>query len=185
MGYLNKMTNSLLGTFPQDDSLVCSTPCHALCGDINSCKRCGGGGEQPHGMPGRVLLMLLFPGHIIFVFIIFFLKWQSYPSGLFLASYLLAAFIQVSILLCLCRILVYWMWSRGTDPDNAAIPYLTAVGDLVGTSLLALSFLFLESIGDESMPNEHHGEMVANVTESALSQINSTLTTLMTGEHHE
>ena len=35
--------------------------------------------------------------------------------------------VQVAILLYLCNVLVYWMWSRGTDPDNAAIPYLTAV----------------------------------------------------------
>ena len=34
---------------------------------------------------------------------------------------------QVAVLLYLCQVLVYSMWSRGTDPDNAAIPYLTAV----------------------------------------------------------
>ena len=33
----------------------------------------------------------------------------------------------MAILLYLCQILVYWMWKRGVDPDNAAIPYLTAV----------------------------------------------------------
>ena len=40
-----------------------------------------------------------------------------------------AAFVkfQVAVLLYMCQILVYWMWKRGVDPDNAAIPYLTAV----------------------------------------------------------
>ena len=86
----------------------------------------------------------------------------------------------------MCQLLVYWMWSRGIDPDNAAIPYLTAVthhlilllllplllfffylslptlsswqiGDLLGTSLLALAFLTLESMGDSSLDNlDHH-----------------------------
>ena len=100
----------------------------------------------------------------------------------------------------MCQILVYWMWKRGVDPDNAAIPYLTAVqfdilrysinssvtlpyltavqynilrytnnssifsilfhlqiGDLLGTSLLAMAFLALEEIGtlDNPPPGTH------------------------------
>ena len=91
----------------------------------------------------RVLLSLLFPGHTIFVFIIFTVKIFDLPSPLFLIFYLVAAVIQVrvlqfgvaaafvefqvAVLLYMCQILVYWMWKRGVDPDNAAIPYLTAV----------------------------------------------------------
>jgi solute carrier family 41 len=44
--------------------------------------------------------------------------------------------------------MVHWMWTRRIDPDNSAIPYLTALGDLLGTGLLALAFLFLNFIGD-------------------------------------
>jgi len=163
--YLNKATNSLLGTFPEDDNKVCQTPCAALFGDIPFC--CGGGQKKPHGMPARVLLALLFPGHILFVFILFTVKLASIPSFLFMFFYLIAALIQVAVLLYLCQLVVYWMWSRGTDPDNAAIPYLTAIGDLVGTSLLALAFILLEAIGDESLValgESHHGGH--NVTEA-------------------
>ena len=39
--------------------------------------------------------------------------------------------------------LVHLLWRRGSDPDNSAIPYLTAVGDLLGTVLLALAFFVL------------------------------------------
>ena len=45
---------------------------------------------------------------------------------------------QVAILLYLCQMLVYSMWSRGTDPDNAAIPYLTAVCTQIIMDLLDL-----------------------------------------------
>lgn len=45
--------------------------------------------------------------------------------------------------------MVHWMWKHGDDPDNFAIPYLTALGDLLGTSLLALAFYILYSIGDK------------------------------------
>ena len=37
-------------------------------------------------------------------------------------------------------VLVHWLWSRGIDPDNAAIPYLTSLGDLLGGALLAAAF---------------------------------------------
>lgn len=39
------------------------------------------------------------------------------------------------------------MWKWKIDPDNSAIPYLTALGDLFGSALLALAFLFLQTIG--------------------------------------
>jgi len=157
--YLNKATNSLLGTLPDDDNKTCQLPCGTLCGDLSCCSKCGSGSSnQPHAMPSRVLLMLLFPGHVLFIFIIFLVKIDAIPSFPFVLFYLIAALIQVSFLLYICQLMVYWMWSRGTDPDNAAIPYLTAIGDLVGTSLLAAAFITLEQIGDTSLDNlEHHG----------------------------
>lgn len=33
------------------------------------------------------------------------------------------------------------------DPDNSAIPYLTALGDLSGSALLLIAFIFMKSIG--------------------------------------
>ena len=78
---------------------------------------------------------------------------------------------QVAVLLYLCQVLVYSMWSRGTDPDNAAIPYLTAIGDLLGTALLAVSFLVLQVARDsflediEAEAGLGHG-MMENVTVS-------------------
>ena len=57
------------------------------------------------------------------------------------------------MLLYLCQVLVYWMWSRGTDPDNAAIPYLTAVGDLLGIAFLAVSFIVLNLAQDSFLLN--------------------------------
>merc|ERR1719334_1603684 len=158
--YLNKATNSLIGTFPENDDQVCQAPCTTFCGDISLFSRFTKGQKQPHGMPARVLLMLLFPGHILFVFIIFLITVNGIPTFLFIFFYLIAAFLQVAILLYLCKFLVYWMWKRGTDPDNAAIPYLTAIGDLVGTSLLAAAFVILEQVGDMSLVNLedlHHG----------------------------
>uniref|UniRef100_A0ABK0LGX5 Solute carrier family 41 member n=1 Tax=Rattus norvegicus TaxID=10116 RepID=A0ABK0LGX5_RAT len=55
---------------------------------------------------------------------------------------------KVLILLYIADWMVNWMWGRGLDPDNFSIPYLTALGDLLGTGLLALSFHVLWLIGD-------------------------------------
>lgn len=45
--------------------------------------------------------------------------------------------------------MILYMWKKKIDPDNSAIPYLTALGDFLGTSLLAIAFWFLYSIGDK------------------------------------
>lgn len=56
---------------------------------------------------------------------------------------------QVLLLLCISDWMVHSMWRSGKDPDSFSIPYLTALGDLLGTALLALSFHFLWVIGDQ------------------------------------
>ena len=58
----------------------------------------------------------------------------------FVAMYLLAAFLQVFILLYIANYLVLKIFLNGDNPDNYAIPYLTGLGDLLGTGLLALAF---------------------------------------------
>jgi len=50
---------------------------------------------------------------------------------------------QVMLLLYLANWLVNFLWSKGCDPDNSAIPCLTSVGDLLGTILLAAAFYIL------------------------------------------
>jgi solute carrier family 41 len=53
---------------------------------------------------------------------------------------------QVIILLYAAHLLIHLMWKRKIDPDNSAIPYLTALGDVLGSSLLALAFFFLDTL---------------------------------------
>lgn len=56
-------------------------------------------------------------------------------------------FFQIMLLLYIAHVIIHAMWKWKIDPDNSAIPYLTALGDLLGSSLLALAFLFIQSIG--------------------------------------
>lgn len=43
--------------------------------------------------------------------------------------------------------MIHIMWKYKIDPDNSAIPFLTALGDLFGSCLLAIAFGFMMSIG--------------------------------------
>ncbi|KAK5894165.1 hypothetical protein CesoFtcFv8_010885 [Champsocephalus esox] len=89
----------------------------------------------------RVLLMLVVPGHLVFLYAISLLQGEEAPiSVAFAICYLFAALLQVAILLYLADLIVRVMWRRSMDPDNFSIPYLTAVGDLLGTGFLALCF---------------------------------------------
>ena len=58
----------------------------------------------------------------------------------FLACYLSACLVQVWLLLRASPALVRRLWCAGVDPDDAALPYLTAAGDLIGGALLAVVF---------------------------------------------
>ncbi|XP_063072322.1 solute carrier family 41 member 1-like [Engraulis encrasicolus] len=94
-----------------------------------------------NSVSARVLVVLVVPGHLVFLYTIYLLHGGHVTiTPIFICCYLGAALLQVVILLYVADLLVRGMWRRGLDPDNFSIPYLTALGDLLGTGLLALSF---------------------------------------------
>ncbi|CAK6955127.1 solute carrier family 41 member 1-like [Scomber scombrus] len=96
----------------------------------------------------RVLLMLVVPGHLVFLYAISLLQGEEAPITVaFTICYLCAAVIQVAILLYVADLIVRSMWRRSLDPDNFSIPYLTALGDLLGTGFLALCFRCVALVG--------------------------------------
>ncbi|XP_062842350.1 solute carrier family 41 member 1 [Trichomycterus rosablanca] len=115
----------------------CTTPCSTFFGSgLNS-------------RSARVLFLLVAPGHLVFLYTINLLRaGHTTLTYIFIAFYLTAALLQVMVLLYLADWMVQWMWKRGMDPDNFSIPYLTALGDLLGTGFLALCFHMLWLIGD-------------------------------------
>ncbi|XP_052577050.1 solute carrier family 41 member 3 isoform X3 [Peromyscus californicus insignis] len=98
--------------------------------------------SEVNSVSARVLLFLVIPGHLIFFYLICLVEGQAVTSSkIFVLLYLVAAMIQVVILLYLAEVMVRLTWHQALDPDNHCIPYLTGLGDLLGTSLLALCFL--------------------------------------------
>lgn len=78
------------------------------------------------------------------------------------------------LLLYIGHVIVHAMWKWKIDPDNSSIPYLTALGDLLGSSLLGLAFLFLLHINMEYGDGyyEAEGKSGAAATAAAISSLN-------------
>ncbi|KAM9815539.1 solute carrier family 41 member 2 isoform 2-T2 [Syngnathus typhle] len=106
-------------------------------------------GSEPNHKSAKVLLLIVIPGQLIFLYVIHLIKGSyTMPSALFTFAFLTASLIQVFSLLCIADCMVHCLWRRGKDPDSYSIPYLTALGDLLGTALLSLAFLLLWWSGD-------------------------------------
>lgn len=100
----------------------------------------------------RVLFLLVVPGHLVFLYAISLLQGgQTVVTVPFVVCYLFAALLQVGILLYVADLIVRFMWRRSLDPDNFSIPYLTALGDLLGTGFLALCFRTVSLVGSLSL----------------------------------
>ncbi|XP_040577052.1 solute carrier family 41 member 1 [Lepeophtheirus salmonis] len=105
--------------------------------------------KSTHAVTAKILISIMVPGQLIFTYTISLLQaGHTSPTIMFLLAYLSASIIQIFILLHTAQWLINWMWKRKVDPDNSAIPYLTALGDLLGTGLLAISFEILYIFGD-------------------------------------
>ena len=131
---------SSIGTLPKNDldHGICINPLSVVFSQTNV-----------HSRTSRVLLAMAVPGHFLFAFTISFLQaGHTTTTATFYAFYIITAVIQIWILLCCAHWMVLSMWKNQTDPDNASIPYLTALGDLLGGGLLALTFELLYLIGD-------------------------------------
>lgn len=102
----------------------------------------------------RILLLMSVPGQTTFVFIadLIYNDGTSTVKAPFVLTYLCVGLIQLMLLLYIAHILIHTMWKYKIDPDNSAIPYMTALGDLMGTSLLLGGFVFLKYIEKEYTP---------------------------------
>ncbi|XP_007424417.1 solute carrier family 41 member 2 isoform X1 [Python bivittatus] len=128
--------HSVPGELPEE-AKGCCYPCRTYCG------------TGVNNKSARVLLLLVIPGHLIFLYTIHLMKsGHTSLTPIFIVVYLFTALLQVFTLLWIADWMVHHIWKKGKDPDSFSIPYLTALGDLLGTALLAMSFHFLWLIGD-------------------------------------
>ncbi|XP_077489091.1 solute carrier family 41 member 1-like isoform X1 [Amblyomma americanum] len=127
---------------PEHSSLQASTPISG------SALNLAADNAEAHERGSWLLVALVVPGHLIFMTLISLLKNGSVKlSALFVLFYNVAAILQVAVLLLATRRIVRFLWHRGMDPDSTAIPYVTALGDVLGTSFLAAVFALMTPLG--------------------------------------
>lgn len=107
----------------------------------------------------RILLCLAIPSHLTFLLVTEFVNKKYFLTAPFILIYLIIGAIHVAILLQLAHTFVHWLWKVGVNPDNTAIPFLTAFADLVGSVLLFTSFVLLFLSGD---PNAYDASRFAS-----------------------
>lgn len=148
---------SKLGVLPNGEQKVCLDPLSILFG------------KRIHSRSCRVLLFLSIPGHVCFALLISkFNAGHTTLTPSFYALYLSAAFVQIWILLCCAHWMVFAMWRGGIDPDNASIPYLTALGDFLGGALLLTAFeILFQTDGENILRLGDKAAAAANATSEA------------------
>ncbi|KDR12277.1 hypothetical protein L798_13766, partial [Zootermopsis nevadensis] len=126
--------SSLRGIIPPH-SRLCATPWAALFKGL------------PHAGTARILITMNLVGQLVFLFVADYIHWgRSTVTAAFALSYLTVSLLQVMILLYIAHLLIHLMWKWRVDPDNSAIPFLTSLGDVLGSSLLALAFIILDTL---------------------------------------
>lgn len=126
--------SSILGIIPPYTKIV-ESPFRALIKGV------------PYAKTARILLLMTIPA-LIFIFVADVIHTNQITIGIvFTLIYWFVSLLQVSLLLYTAHVIIHWMWRHKIDPDNSAIPYLTAMGDLSGTCFLFVAFMFLSEIG--------------------------------------
>jgi solute carrier family 41 len=101
---------------------------------------------SPHARLSRLLVLLSVVCHLCLLYVIHLIPNNFALTGHFVMAFLLAELAQLLLLLYLAHILVHVQWLAGIDPDNNAIPFMTALADLLGSALLAILFMYLRAV---------------------------------------
>ena len=130
--------------------------------------------NNPHSKFALLLLAISVPSHLLFLFLTEVVNRKYFFTPFFIFIYLLVGVTQVVILLQFAYKFVHWLWSVKVNPDNSAIPFLTAFADLIGSLFLATAFNILYALKDPNAftPNsvipDHHGLLESSLPVTAM-----------------
>jgi solute carrier family 41 len=101
---------------------------------------------EPYLRVGWVLFVLNFPTQWIFLACVHWAQLGHIvmDTKVFVV-YTIVSTLVVLVLLVVGKVLTDTLWTWGYDPDNYALPYLAAIGDVVGTSMLVLAFTIVHA----------------------------------------
>ncbi|RWS09697.1 solute carrier family 41 member 1-like isoform X1 [Dinothrombium tinctorium] len=132
----NLHKTTALRKLPESEPNICVTPWYAFF-DANQMSRFA-----------LLLVFIAAPSQIPFVFIILLSQETTQVTLLLFLMYTIACTLQVSIALYLAYCFIQFLWKIGSDPDNFAIPIMTAVADFLGSVFLLIAFISLAHFND-------------------------------------
>lgn len=102
----------------------------------------------PHAKLALLLVLIAAPSQFPFLVMIKYMGENIELTWIFFLAYYVACTLQVSITLYLAYCITLFTWKIGSDPDNCAIPIVTAMADLTGSVFLVATFIFLKEFED-------------------------------------
>ncbi|RWS30668.1 solute carrier family 41 member 1-like protein [Leptotrombidium deliense] len=138
-------------------------------------------GQGSHGKLALILVLMAGPLQLPFVIIIRFITQRAILTPQFVVTYYVCCTLQVFIMLYIGYCFVHILWRLGFNPDNSAIPILTALADLLGSIFLACGFLFLQAINDpNALITDATTSTTSNLIATNVTEImNTTITTIL------
>src|ERR1700733_2127718 len=104
------------------------------------------------------------PIHVVYFITISVMKGNSSVTAAFVVTYLIVVLLQISCLLYGAHLLVPFLWKLKVDPDNAAVPALMAVADVLGTVFLTTAYFVLKILGDSYVLSSYDSSLSSNIT---------------------
>ncbi|KAI9490003.1 hypothetical protein BDB00DRAFT_570839 [Zychaea mexicana] len=111
---------------------------------ISTCLHAGA--QEQYTLVEWTLMAMNVPVQLLFLALTWILELGHLDFTLaFGVTYFIVSMLSTFIALKMGKYMTLTFWKRGCDPDNYVLPYLTAIIDVICTSLLVLSFSFLSS----------------------------------------
>jgi len=132
-------------------------------------------GKNKHGNLAIILILIAGPLQIPYVVCIRYITGNATITPAFLITYYICCTVQVAVILYLGYMFVHFLWKLGYNPDNNAIPILTACADLIGSALFATGFQFLASIQDPNSFNDPDMSLLNQTNQTIASTVSSQL----------
>jgi len=101
----------------------------------------------------QLLLLVTIPAQIIYLTVVFVLQNRLKLAAIHLTwplagSLLLAILVQVFIVLQLSHVELFIVTRLRLDPENSAVPLVSAFNNLIGNCVLACVFVYLRAVHD-------------------------------------
>lgn len=122
---------------------------------ISTCLHAGT--QENYKLVEQTLLAMNVPMQALFLLLIWILNLGHLDfTAMFALSYFIVSMISTFLALKMGKSMTLACWKRGYDPDNYVLPYLTALIDVICTSLLVISFSWLSSNGYADLATSHN-----------------------------